>query len=293
MAHECRPGSPLSLLMCALCGLLPAALCHRPSWELDGNAMWHLLSPVLCSFEGHRSRCCPVMSTVSSLLRDACGISLWPLCAGDAVRLSCATWLLAEGVRPLAASSVTLALCSVKPPWPLAHGAGRCFLGAGIIRPSGPMATAVPERPPHSRSTSGTFQMLTGVPLSAQEVLENLKDRWYQADNPPSDLLLTEDEFLSFLHPEHSRGMLKFMVKEIVRDLGEARPGQWGLMFHVQPALLAEGQPGLVLGRGGPQAAVWPLTRDVRPGWRHLASAGFPAGPVTRSCLTPGSDVTR
>lgn len=72
--------------------------------------------------------------------------------------------------------------------------------------------------------------MLTGVPLSAQEVLENLKDRWYQADNPPSDLLLTEDEFLSFLHPEHSRGMLKFMVKEIVRDLGEARPGWWGLL---------------------------------------------------------------
>lgn len=62
------------------------------------------------------------------------------------------------------------------------------------------------------------------TPLSAQEVLENLKDRWYQADNPPSDLLLTEDEFLSFLHPEHSRGMLKFMVKEIVRDLGEACP---------------------------------------------------------------------
>lgn len=66
--------------------------------------------------------------------------------------------------------------------------------------------------------------VLMGMPLSAQEVLENLKDRWYQADNPPSDLLLTEDEFLSFLHPEHSRGMLKFMVKEIVRDLGEAWP---------------------------------------------------------------------
>lgn len=64
----------------------------------------------------------------------------------------------------------------------------------------------------------------TGMPLSAQEVLENLKDRWYQADSPPADLLLTEDEFLSFLHPEHSRGMLKFMVKEIVRDLGKAVP---------------------------------------------------------------------
>ncbi|XP_006871823.1 PREDICTED: 45 kDa calcium-binding protein [Chrysochloris asiatica] len=59
------------------------------------------------------------------------------------------------------------------------------------------------------------------VDEETQEVLENLKDRWYQADNPPSDLLLTEDEFLSFLHPEHSRGMLQFMVKEIVRDLDQ------------------------------------------------------------------------
>ncbi|XP_032376697.1 LOW QUALITY PROTEIN: 45 kDa calcium-binding protein [Etheostoma spectabile] len=60
-----------------------------------------------------------------------------------------------------------------------------------------------------------------------QEVLESLKDRWFQADNPPADQLLNEQEFLSFLHPEHSRGMLKYMVKEIVRDLdqdGDKRP---------------------------------------------------------------------
>lgn len=55
---------------------------------------------------------------------------------------------------------------------------------------------------------------------TAQEVLESLKDRWFQADNLPADQLLNEEEFLSFLHPEHSRGMLKYMVKEIVRDLG-------------------------------------------------------------------------
>ncbi|XP_077313698.1 45 kDa calcium-binding protein [Lithobates pipiens] len=54
-----------------------------------------------------------------------------------------------------------------------------------------------------------------------QEVLENLKDRWFQADNPPADQVLNEQEFLAFLHPEHSRGMLKFMVKEIVRDLDQ------------------------------------------------------------------------
>ncbi|KAK7905129.1 hypothetical protein WMY93_017736 [Mugilogobius chulae] len=52
-------------------------------------------------------------------------------------------------------------------------------------------------------------------------VLESLKDRWFQADNPPADQLLNEEEFLSFLHPEHSRGMLKYMVKEIVRDLDQ------------------------------------------------------------------------
>nr|XP_015192393.1 PREDICTED: 45 kDa calcium-binding protein [Lepisosteus oculatus] len=59
------------------------------------------------------------------------------------------------------------------------------------------------------------------TPFPSQEVLDNLKDRWFQADGPPADQLLNEEEFLSFLHPEHSRGMLKFMVKEIVRDLGE------------------------------------------------------------------------
>ncbi|XP_041712501.1 45 kDa calcium-binding protein [Coregonus clupeaformis] len=59
------------------------------------------------------------------------------------------------------------------------------------------------------------------VDEETQEVLENLKDRWFQADNPPADQLLNEEEFLSFLHPEHSKGMLKYMVKEIVRDLDQ------------------------------------------------------------------------
>ena len=54
-----------------------------------------------------------------------------------------------------------------------------------------------------------------------QEVLENLKDRWYLADNPPPDLLLTESKFLSFLNSEHSRGMLQVMVKEIIWDLDQ------------------------------------------------------------------------
>ncbi|KAL6483477.1 hypothetical protein MHYP_G00083490 [Metynnis hypsauchen] len=59
------------------------------------------------------------------------------------------------------------------------------------------------------------------VDEETQEVLESLKDRWFQADNPPADQLLNEEEFLSFLHPEHSRGMLKYMVKEIIRDLDQ------------------------------------------------------------------------
>ncbi|XP_013883617.1 45 kDa calcium-binding protein [Austrofundulus limnaeus] len=54
-----------------------------------------------------------------------------------------------------------------------------------------------------------------------QEVLESLRDRWVQADSPPPDQRLDEEEFLSFLHPEHSKGMLKYMVKEIVRDLDQ------------------------------------------------------------------------
>lgn len=59
--------------------------------------------------------------------------------------------------------------------------------------------------------------------------MESLKDRWFQADTNPTDQLLNEQEFLSFLHPEHSKGMLRYMVKEIVRDLGEtlgADPGR-------------------------------------------------------------------
>uniref|UniRef100_A0A673KZW4 45 kDa calcium-binding protein n=1 Tax=Sinocyclocheilus rhinocerous TaxID=307959 RepID=A0A673KZW4_9TELE len=64
------------------------------------------------------------------------------------------------------------------------------------------------------------------VDEETQEVLESLKDRWFQADNPPADQLLNEEEFLSFLHPEHSRGMLRYMVKEIIRDLDQDGDGK-------------------------------------------------------------------
>ncbi|XP_008850787.1 45 kDa calcium-binding protein [Nannospalax galili] len=83
------------------------------------------------------------------------------------------------------------------------------------------------------------------VDEETQEVLENLKDRWYQADNPPADLLLTEDEFLSFLHPEHSKGMLKFMVKEIVRDLDQDGDKQLSLPEFISlPVGTVENQQG-------------------------------------------------
>ncbi|XP_071473337.1 45 kDa calcium-binding protein isoform X1 [Marmota flaviventris] len=83
------------------------------------------------------------------------------------------------------------------------------------------------------------------VDEETQEVLENLRDRWYQADNPPADLLLTEDEFLSFLHPEHSRGMLKFMVKEIIRDLDQDGDKQLSLPEFISlPVGTVENQQG-------------------------------------------------
>lgn len=83
------------------------------------------------------------------------------------------------------------------------------------------------------------------VDEETQEVLENLKDRWYQADNPPPDLLLTEEEFLSFLHPEHSRGMLRFMVKEIVRDLDQDGDKQLSLPEFISlPVGTVENQRG-------------------------------------------------
>lgn len=83
------------------------------------------------------------------------------------------------------------------------------------------------------------------VDEETQEVLGNLRDRWYQADNPPADLLLTEDEFLSFLHPEHSRGMLKFMVKEIFRDLDQDGDKQLSLPEFISlPVGTVENQQG-------------------------------------------------
>lgn len=54
-----------------------------------------------------------------------------------------------------------------------------------------------------------------------QEVLENLKDCWYQVDSFFVDLLLMEEEFLLFFYFEYSWGMFRFMVKEIVWDLDQ------------------------------------------------------------------------
>uniref|UniRef100_UPI00358E52B2 45 kDa calcium-binding protein-like n=1 Tax=Myxine glutinosa TaxID=7769 RepID=UPI00358E52B2 len=54
-----------------------------------------------------------------------------------------------------------------------------------------------------------------------EEVLDNLQDCWMQADDSPQDQLLTEHEFLAFQHPEHSRGMLRYMVHVIIRDLDQ------------------------------------------------------------------------
>lgn len=99
--------------------------------------------------------------------------------------------------------------------------------------------------------------------LAAQEVLENLKDRWYQADNPPPDLLLGEEEFLSFLHPEHSRGMLRFMVKEIVRDLGEVARPRGGACC---------------LSRGGRGVSGWALKETAWWAPRGLSQASRPRG---------------
>lgn len=83
------------------------------------------------------------------------------------------------------------------------------------------------------------------VDEETQEVLGNLRDRWYQADNPPADLMLTEDEFLSFLHPEHSQGMLKFMAKEIVRDLDQDGDKQLSLPEFISlPVGTVENQQG-------------------------------------------------
>lgn len=158
-------------------------------------------------------------------------------------------WAVSEGpVLHFVGPALQLSVSSMLPSW------GLLDLGASI---------------PGAR-------MLTGLPLSAQEVLENLRDRWYQADNPPADLLLTEDEFLSFLHPEHSRGMLKFMVKEIIRDLGKAHA-----MAGLHPAQQASGL-GVTSGLRVPVLPEWqglPYSAAQRPGrWAGQAWPGFGVG---------------
>lgn len=136
-----------------------------------------------------------------------------------------------------------------------------------------------PSSPPEGRASAWRTeaaglphaQILTEARLSAQEVLENLKDRWYQADSPPPDLLLTEKEFLSFLHPEHSRGMLQFMAKEIIRDLGEAPPAPAGPPGRGQrgQSWTAVAPEGRAAARRG-QARPWPMPSGRRSCETHL-----------------------
>ncbi|EPQ10829.1 45 kDa calcium-binding protein [Myotis brandtii] len=61
----------------------------------------------------------------------------------------------------------------------------------------------------------------------------------------PVYVFVTSEEFLSFLHPEHSRGMLRFMVKEIVRDLDQDGDKQLSLSEFISlPVGTVENQRG-------------------------------------------------
>ncbi|XP_014399267.1 PREDICTED: 45 kDa calcium-binding protein, partial [Myotis brandtii] len=83
------------------------------------------------------------------------------------------------------------------------------------------------------------------VDEETQEVLENLKDRWYHQVPRPQRHGCSASEFLSFLHPEHSRGMLRFMVKEIVRDLDQDGDKQLSLSEFISlPVGTVENQRG-------------------------------------------------
>ncbi|XP_056898168.1 45 kDa calcium-binding protein isoform X2 [Takifugu flavidus] len=109
-----------------------------------------------------------------------------------------------------------------------------------------------------------------------QEVLESLKDRWFQADTNPVDQLLNEQEFLSFLHPEHSRGML--------------RPGRRQEADAVGVHLAARGHRGQPAGPGhrrrlGPGAEEGVPGSDRRGSQRHRhhGGAGGVHGPDERA----------
>ncbi|KAF6111271.1 stromal cell derived factor 4 [Phyllostomus discolor] len=59
------------------------------------------------------------------------------------------------------------------------------------------------------------------VDEETQEVLENLKDRWYQADNPPPDLLLTEKEFEELIDANHDGVVTMEELEEYMDPMNE------------------------------------------------------------------------
>ncbi|XP_014749695.1 PREDICTED: 45 kDa calcium-binding protein-like, partial [Sturnus vulgaris] len=76
------------------------------------------------------------------------------------------------------------------------------------------------------------IKFLASKGFNEKEIAEKIKNNEELKIDEESKcrLLLSEQEFLSFLHPEHSRGMLHFMVQEIIRDLGN--PAFYGICAH-------------------------------------------------------------
>jgi len=57
------------------------------------------------------------------------------------------------------------------------------------------------------------------MPEDVKDKMIRFRFRWSEADDEPQDNRLTSKEFLSFMHPEHSKKTLETWVKDIMRGL--------------------------------------------------------------------------
>lgn len=77
------------------------------------------------------------------------------------------------------------------------------------------------------------------LPEDVKDKIIRFRFRWSEADEEPQDNRLTAEEFLSFMHPEHSRKTLDTWVKDIMRGLDSNGDG---IITETEFSALPEGQ---------------------------------------------------
>jgi len=77
------------------------------------------------------------------------------------------------------------------------------------------------------------------LPEDVKDKMIRFRFRWSEADDDPQDNRLTREEFLSFMHPEHSKKTLETWVKDIMRGLDNDGDG---IITEAEFSALPEGQ---------------------------------------------------